>query len=150
MKKLFLTAMFIATIFSSTNAQDVSKAIGARLGMGAEFSYQHALSDANRLEFDLGLGGWDHGGFSLSGLYHWVFNIDNGLNWYVGPGAQIGSVWSKNEYAFGIGIAGQIGIEYNFDFPLQLSLDWRPSWSIIPSGHGFGYDGVAVGVRYRF
>ena len=47
---------------------------------------------------------------------------------------------------------GDIGIEYNFDIPLQLSLDFRPE---IYSNSGrfrddnFGPD-IALGVRYRF
>jgi opacity protein-like surface antigen len=155
MKKVALSLLFVLSLMGAVQAQDISKAIGIRAGAGAEISYQHPLSDANRLEADLGLGGWgEHGGFLLSGLYHWVFNINNGLNWYVGPGLQLGSVYyesdNKWENGLGIGIAGQIGIEYNFDFPLQLSLDYRPDWFIIPSAKGMGYDGIALGIRYKF
>lgn len=155
MKKLFLTLMLAAGIMAGVQAQSSDKAFGVRLGYGAELSYQQALSGSNRLEADLGLGGWDHTGFLVSGIYQWVFNIQEGLNWYVGPGAQVGLAsyrdnnnnWKSD---LGIGVVGQIGIEYNFDFPLQLSLDYRPSWMIIPSGAGFGYYGIALGVRYTF
>ena len=39
-------------------------------------------------------------------------------------------------------------MEYTFDFPLQISLDWRPAYSI--SGGGFYGVGFGLGVRYRF
>ena len=45
---------------------------------------------------------------------------------------------------------GQVGLEYNFaGIPLQASLDWRPTLYVIP-GVGLGWDGVALGVRYKF
>ena len=81
--------------------------------------------------------------YKLVGLYQWVWNIDGGFNWYAGPGAGIAQVdfdddfFDDNDfddsetYVF---LAGDIGIEYNFDFPLLLSLDFRPEF-------GFGdYD----------
>ncbi|VBB48045.1 conserved exported hypothetical protein [uncultured Paludibacter sp.] len=153
MKKLFLTMLLVASMIATSQAQDISKAIGARLGWGAEFSYQHPLSSNNRMEFDLGLDGWgNHQGFLLSGIYHWVFNIDGGLNWYIGPGLQLGSAWNADDdkYGLGLGVAGQVGLEYDFDIPLQLSMDWRPSWLLVPTGRSFGYEGVSLGIRYRF
>ena len=49
------------------------------------------------------------------------------------------------------------GIEYNFDFPLSLSLDWRPIFGPrFGSGNIGFYDGglyygaIAWGIRYRF
>ena len=48
--------------------------------------------------------------------------------------------------------AGNIGVEYNFDIPLLISLDFRPELGLI------GYDGfddnfdfdIALGLRYQF
>ena len=136
MKKVLLTAIMLVGLAFSSEAQTFSKnSIGLRLGdndgFGGEISYQRALSSNNRLELDLG---WrnskDVDAFKLVGLYQWVWNIDGGFNWYAGAGGGVGS-WSFNrdgEKANGsfVAIAGDIGIEYNFDFPLQLSLDFRP------------------------
>lgn len=155
MKKLILASVLIFTLSVTLYSQTVGNAIGARIGAGAEVSYQYVLTDVNRLEFDLGLSGWETGGFQLSGLYHWVFTLQDRLNWYIGPGVQIGQLSYKTsnnswENKFGIGAAGQIGIEYNFEIPLQLSLDWKPSFPVFPSGGSFGYQGIALGVRYVF
>ena len=131
------------------------KAIGVRASYGAELSYQHPFSQANRLEADLGFY-YDHG-FNLAGIYQWVFDLSElatGFNWYVGLGPQIGS-WDyhyngKDYDGLALGIAGQIGIEYNFDIPLQLSLDYRPGWYILPNSYGGAWEGVALGIRYKF
>lgn len=152
MKKLFLAFTLLMTVTSVTVAQTNDKAIGLRGGNGTELSYQHPLSGNTRVELDLGLPGWKYAGIVLSGVHQWLWNIDGGLDWYAGLGGQVGSIrWATgNPYDFGLGLAGQIGLEYNFPIPLQLSLDWRPVWNIIPSGHGFGYESAAFGIRYRF
>ncbi|MDR9456295.1 MAG: hypothetical protein RI572_02690 [Salegentibacter sp.] len=162
MKKLILIAVFAfgATFMSQTQAQSISEnALGLRLGggggIGPEISYQRALGDNNRLELDLG---WrthsDYDAFKVTGLYQWVWNIDGGFNWYAGLGGGVGSIDDNdedhNDGAF-LFIAGDIGIEYNFDIPLLLSLDFRPEF-------GFNdYDvvdqfspDIALGIRYQF
>jgi len=166
MKKLVLFAAFImgAGFFSNMNAQEISKnALGLRIGdgggFGAEVSYQRAIGgDNNRLELDLG---WrdasNYDAIKLVGLYQWVWNIEGGFNWYVGAGAGLGSYddnrnddFDRNDGAFAL-IAGDIGIEYNFDFPLLLSLDFRPEigFSDYNESDDFTPD-VALGIRYQF
>jgi hypothetical protein len=119
-----------------------------RFGNAAEISYQHPLSGATRLEVDLGFGSWKTGGVYLNGIHHWVMDLSElhpGFNWYYGVGAAVGI----NTNVFAAGVVGDIGIEYNFDFPLQLSLDWRPGLFVVPK-LGLGWDGVALSARWRF
>ncbi len=162
MKKLFLIALIFIGFTTLSNAQTISEnAIGLRLGdsdgMGAEISYQRALGDNNRLEFDLGWrNGNDYDGFKLTALYQWVFNLEGSFNWYAGAGGGLGSFDGKNDLkdyndTF-IYAAGNIGIEYAFDIPLLLSLDLRPEL-------GFGNDNlnnndldfdIAFSIRYQF
>ncbi|KJD33162.1 hypothetical protein PK35_08540 [Tamlana nanhaiensis] len=164
MKKLFLLSLTILGFAFTTSAQNISEnAIGLRLGgsdgLGPEVSYQRAITNNNRAEFDLG---WrsarDFDGFKLTGLYQWVWLLDGDFNWYAGVGGGLAS-YDYNNNAFGydnddtfVFAAGNIGVEYSFDFPLQLSLDFRPEI-------GFGEDyydnndvdfDVALGVRYQF
>ncbi|AUP81391.1 outer membrane beta-barrel protein [Flavivirga eckloniae] len=163
MKKLFLLSVAILGFAFTSNAQSISEnAIGLRLGdsdgFGAEVSYQRAIGDINRLEFDLGWrDGSNFSGFKLAGLYQWVFPLDGSFHWYVGAGGGIGSF--KNDLPNGrtatdtfFFAAGDIGIEYNFEIPLLISLDFRPEI-------GFGddvYDNddldfdIALSVRYQF
>jgi len=54
------------------------------------------------------------------------------------------------------GVAGHFGIEYDFWFPFQLSLDWRPVIGVGILGNSVGfntgglYEGITLGVRYKF
>lgn len=155
MKKIILTLALAMSMFGAVNAQVDGKAIGLRFGGVGELSYQHPFSDSHRAELDLGFGAWRVG---LTGIYHWVFDLStvaDGLNWYVGPGAAVGLYYGTYYSNSGLyaGIAGQVGIEYNFDtLPLQLSLDYRPVIYLVrpaftPSGY---YEGICLGVRYKF
>lgn len=161
MKNLVLIVTFFTAVIS-INAQDISShAIGVRFGdndgFGGEISYQHALTDNNRVELDLGFRNHKHfDAFKLSGLYQWVWNIDGGFNWYAGVGAGIGSWSIGNDYSgdgdegIFLNLDGDLGIEYNFDFPLLVSLDVRPEFGIIGDyGDDADFD-IALGVRYQF
>ncbi len=164
MKRILLIAIAFVGGTLLMNAQDISdNAIGLRIGdsdgFGAEVSYQRALGSNNRLELDLGLrNGSDYDGFKLAGIYQWVWNIDGGFNWYAGPGAGIASYGykrkddRKKENQTFVFIAGDIGIEYLFDIPLMLSLDFRPELGFGNSDYDnddLGFD-IALGIRYRF
>lgn len=174
MKKIILFALLLIGLGVSATAQEISKnAIGLRLGnndgFGGEISYQRGLSKNNRLEFDLGtrnqayhLNGYnyDSRAIKLEGLYQWIWRIEGGFNWYAGIGGGIGSYSNNvvNNYpssgTFAL-LAGDIGIEYLFDFPLQLSLDFRPEIGFGDYKYSnqnlntFGPD-LALGIRYRF
>ena len=162
MRKILFSAFMLIGLAFSTNAQDISKnALGLRLGdndgFGGEISYQRGLSNKTRLEFDLG---WrnsnDVDAIKIVGLHQWVWNIDGGFNWYAGLGGGLGS-WSydKNGYDDNgtfVFAAGDLGIEYNFDVPIQLSLDFRPEFYFNSDDFredNFGPD-IALGIRYRF
>ena len=162
MKKLFLSAFMLLSLAFTAQAQDISKnALGLRLGdndgFGGEVSYQRGLSKNNRLELDLGWRASNNvDAIKLTGLYQWVWNIEGGFNWYAGVGGGIGSWSVDKKYGDASGTflfaAGDIGIEYNFDVPIQLSLDFRPELYFNSDDFredNFGPD-VALGIRYRF
>ena len=159
MKKTFLIIGLIVAGAFSANAQDISKnAIGLRLGdndgFGAEISYQHALGDNNRLEIDLGLrNGKNFDGFKATGLYQWVWQLENKFNWYAGAGGGVGH-WSFDnslnlDSETVLFAAGVVGIEYNFDIPLMISLDYRPEIGFSGFYDGFQSD-FGLGLRYQF
>ncbi len=99
---------------------------------------------------------WEH-----KGEWHWYMGVGGagGYGWYgysYAPGygaAGIGRDWGF------LGAAGRVGVEYDFWFPLQLSLDWRPTLgcSLFGNGNGGAEAGlywemtcIALGVRYKF
>lgn len=161
MKKFFIVLVFLLGIILTTNAQDISRnAIGVRFGdndgFGGEISFQHELSESTRLEVDLGFRDRvdDNDAFKLTGVYQWVWNIDKGFNWYAGFGAGIGS-WNNNNVNLNVNDGlfvnadGNIGVEYNFDIPLLISLDFRPEFGIIGDYSDTGLD-LALSLRYQF
>ncbi len=169
MKKLFIAAIIGLSL--TAGAQNISKnALGLRFGQndgfGAEVSYQRKLQKDNRLEIDLG---WrnrnkyyndfgDGTSIKLTGLYQWVWNIEGDFNWYAGVGGGLGNESydyrfkderynDSNSYAF---LAGNIGIEYDFDIPLLVSLDFRPEFYLSKNvRNGYGSD-IALSLRYQF
>ncbi|WP_086475990.1 MULTISPECIES: hypothetical protein [Arenibacter] len=156
MKKLigFLTIALLMTL--SAQSQSISEnALGLRLGdnngFGGEISYQRYLKESNRLEFDLGWRSSDNvDAFKLVGLYQWVMPLDGDFHWYVGAGAGLGSFDSDvSDGTFAL-VAGNIGIEYDFDIPLLLSLDIRPELGF-NSKYSDDLDmDIALGIRYQF
>ena len=168
MKILKLFALLVCCSWYSAGAQEISDhAIGLRLGdsdgFGAEISYQKSIFRYNRLEANLG---WRDSryfdAFKISALYQWVFPIDGNFNWYYGAGGGLGSVdfttrlRDNQPYTPDGGMfvfaAGDIGIEYNFDIPLLLSLDFRPEIGLAGYKHfsdNFDFD-IALGIRYQF
>lgn len=151
-KKLVLFLFAVAS--SAILVAQTEKAIGVRFGAGGEISYQHPLGSSNRVELDLGL---SQHSFGLSGIYHWVNDLSDwteGMSWYYGPGATIGFSNTSPLYptsSLALGVAGQIGLEYKFEFPLQLSIDYRPTFYLMRSaGSGGYYTDICLSARYRF
>ncbi len=154
MKKVLLALVAVFAMGIAANAQ---QAIGARLGgsygLGGEISYQKDLG-ANRLELDLGASFMeDHTYLNVTGIYQWTGTIQGNFGWYAGVGGMLG-LWSHHDDSgFLLCVAGQAGVEYNFQaIPLQLSLDWRPTVDIAGAGKFLHFNGagIALGIRYRF
>jgi len=158
MKRILLTALSVVFTLSVLVAQP--RGIGFRAGYGAqEISYQHYVGD-QFIEGDLGTANFKS--IQLHIVYNWIIAnpgwTDKG-QWYLYGGAGIGGGYSNyydyDPYGF-VGIAGQLGLEYQFDFPLALSIDFRPL--IGPKfGDGGGFYNrweymfiPCIGVRYLF
>mgnify|MGYP003630092750 FL=1 len=171
MKLLKINFLLLLSFPLFMNAQNISdNAIGLRLGdsdgLGAEISYQKSLSRSNRLEVNLG---WRdsraYDAFKLTGLYEWVLPLDGDFNWYYGFGGGLGNVDFEPRYSDNspngveeidgglfVFAAGNIGVEYNFDFPLVISLDIRPEIGLLGYSEfsdNFDFD-IGLGFRYQF
>lgn len=156
MKKMIIVAVIALAAVFTANAQP--RAIGGRIAYGIEASYQHTLGGANFIEANLGLSTLT----SLNATATYNFMIAQPAwtergewGFYAGPGASIGYWWPVN--AFTVAAVGQVGLEYTFWFPLQLSVDLRPQLGIATNGSAVGFytDGLlgfvpTIGVRYRF
>ena len=165
------------------------RSAGIRLGStGFEAAYQHSISKSQFIEGDLGVDFGAAAGGKAGARIAATYNIiwarpawtDEG-SWaiYAGPGISLGYVSDKVSYeATGLrisffdygtmfAVAAQAGLEYTFEFPLQLSVDIRPYFGMhinkgvriddqnYASKSGFYNNGMvgfipSISARYRF
>ncbi len=139
MKKVLLVFGLLLGSIASMNGQEISDhAIGLRLGN--EVSYQKSMGEHNRLEVNVDL----RNDFKATGLYQWVWEIENKLNWYAGVGGGF-----SNDSAVKLFGSGVIGIEYNFESPILVSVDYRPEIGITGALNELNSD-FGISVRYQF
>ena len=108
-----------------------------------------------------------YGRVQVVAFYDWLMRITNSMNWYAGVGVGVswgyGVFFNDPHYnragnlttyrRLGLPAGVQVGIEYNFGIPLNLSLDWRPMINLFGLRQGDlvpNLLNVALGVRYRF
>ena len=169
MKKTLL--IVIALLGLSLAAVAQPKAIGVRGGLfgphfNGEISYEQWTSlfdnDYDFVEVDLGVFGGN--GFKATALYNFTFAqpefTDRG-EWafYTGPGLAVGYGTGNKLKEDGtteakarpfLGLAYQLGLEYTFWFPLQLSVDFRPGFMIPAFMNRGNWYGFALAARYAF
>lgn len=147
---IFIVALCFCAV---SNAQP--RALGARIGAeGIEMSYQHKIRNRNFIEAGLGSEFGSFEGFKATGTYNFIYARPAWTSrgyWglYTGPGVSLGCLDNK----FLIAISAQAGMEYTFWFPLQLSIDLRPSYGLL--GGDFFKRGrlgftPSLSARYRF
>ena len=109
MKKIILTAALVLGLAAAASAQP--RALGVRIGDGAEISYQHTLGN-NFLEVDGGLDFAFDKTFSVgaTGIYNFMITeFGDGWSLYAGPGAGVGlGIGEKNFLA--LSAAGMVVI----------------------------------------
>lgn len=149
---IFLT-MSSSSILAQATGSDYKTAIGVKFYPTA-LTVKHFLSNDRAIE---GLAYFYNYGFRVTGLYEFHGDINDvaGLKWYAGPGAHIGiwnDAWARR-YAnrssgIALGIDGVLGLDYKISgIPINLSLDWQPSFNIISySVFEPGWGGL--GIRY--
>ena len=156
MKKFGLIAFFVIGIsISAAVAQNMGReyttALGVKVLDGAGITLKHFIKQNRALE---GIAYFWNRGVRITGLYELHFDINgaSGLKWYIGPGAHLGIY--NNNYRDGdgafVGIDGVLGLDYKINkAPLNLSLDWQPSFEF-GTGRGFSGNWGGLGIRYTF
>jgi hypothetical protein len=145
MKKILSAAILLIATCTMVMAQP--RAIGGRFPLtGVGVSYQHQIGEKNMIQADIdGNLWWGTLGIQGTVTYNWLIplvsvNAGN-LNLYPGVGIGGGIEWwndyiyffqpGRHNYTWRnrgfLGVAGMIGIEWNFNkIPLQLSFEYRP------------------------
>lgn len=165
MKKLILLTLFFSSIFlvAESTAQNFNSAIGARLGRPLSVSYKQFLNESAAFEIIGGARRFDNG----ISKYSWVvagaayqvhkpIGAVEGLDWYFGGGASV-YFWTFDEGFIdpgsntSIGLQGYLGLSYTFaNAPINLSVDWVPTYFLNGFGTGFASDSGSLGIRYTF
>ncbi|MBS1510542.1 MAG: hypothetical protein JST86_06870 [Bacteroidetes bacterium] len=155
MKKKQILLAVIASVLISTASQaqsmghEYKTALGIKFLDGAGITLKHFVNDHAALE---GIGFFWTQGTRITGLYelHYDINGAPGLKWYVGPGAHLGFYNTKYGNGTYAGIDGVLGLDYKINnAPLNLSLDWQPSFEF-GTGRGFTGNWGGFGIRYTF
>jgi len=150
MKKIILIIL-LSMMIPMAYGNEKHNAFGLRVGMhfypfyatSAEISYQYNLKSNSRIELGLGVAEYLAQAVLMYQRVGDLSTLANGLKVYAGAGVVAGTYSSKTN----IGIAVQGGTEYNFKFPVQISLDYRPK---VFFPNAYYYDDVSVGIRYKF
>ena len=177
MKKTSLLVIILVATCAIAMAQP--RAIGGRIGYSLGVSYQHQIGEKNLIQADIDILKYGWCGTQGTVTFNWIVPLKSWekANWNLLAGVGVGcgyewwggsaredwyrwnSWWSKSG-GF-IGVAGMIGLEWNFKFPLQLSVEYRPLIgtklyrldNLTNVGfyyHGLCTSAVAIGVRYKF
>lgn len=152
MRKIILA--FIC-VLSALAASAQPRAFGVRLGTEFQVSYEHSVG-RDFVEVDAG--------YELirlvnvAGAYNFMiaqpqWTRKGSWGFYAGPAVKVGGAG----VGFYTALGAQVGLEYTFDFPLQISLDVRPTiGAAFVSGTVSFYGGGAIfgglpclSIRYR-
>ncbi len=155
-----LIALIVSIVISTTcfaqqaEVAPYKSSLGVKVSSGVAASYKTFVTEKNALEAQ---STFFKQGMRLVGLYEFHFyTIEGapGLAWYIGPGAHVG-FWKRNyrekyNSTADIGIDGVLGLDYRIPkSPINLSLDWQPSFSILGNaGLSPQFGGIAI--RYIF
>ena len=156
-KYVFLIPLLLIGWLSVGQAQTYKSAIGARLGYPLSATYKTFLNENSALEVFAGTRGFSgYRWISVSGAYqiHKPFSKSNvdGLNFYYGAGASV-YFWSfdldLDESTTTFGLQGYLGLDYSLkNTPINLTVDWIPTFFVGGFGAGFGAGYGSLGVRY--
>lgn len=188
MKRIIVILSSLLLLSGLVSAQP--RAIGVRTGFGHELSFQYSFQEYQFLQVDLGTVAFFPEGARLTGTYNFIFSEPQWTSrgdwaWYAGAGAALGVIHhnrtvevktttvvdgeqvtvvttKKTGYNYLLaGVVPMFGLEYTFWFPLQVSVDIRPTIGAQVGrkdapANGFYMDGITFGfipslsVRYRF
>ena len=121
--KFYITLFMLFSFVTLSSAQSAFEA-GIRAGHDVGIDATFPLSKAPRLHTSL----YFSHDFAIGTYLDWLFSLDGGpegLKFYPGVGPDF---FFGDE--FNVGIAGNFGIEYTFDFPLTVGFDYRPGFMI--------------------
>jgi hypothetical protein len=143
MKKLFIVVAFALSAHAASS-QELGIRFGDVAGNDVALDAIFKTGKFNRIHTDISFGKGVGADVMWDFLYK-PFDIEGeGFNWYVGAGP---SIYIDDPFFFGV--SGEVGLEYQFKFPMVIGLDWRPTFWLIENTD-FHAGGFGANIRYVF
>lgn len=144
MKRVILLLAFVVLAVAGMEAQEVGIRFGGYDGSNVAIDGVFAAGQFSRIHADVS---FYSGGMGIDALWDFIYKPlgEEAFNWYVGAGPYLGFGNSD----FDLGVKGEIGLEYRFNFPMALGIDWRPGLEIVDNTKFFA-GGFGLNVRYIF
>ena len=143
MKKALLIVTFVAAGLVTASAQEIGVRFGSFTGNGGvAVDGIFSTGEFSRIHGDVSFGK----GIGVDLLWDFIYRPlgSEAFNWYLGVGP---STYIGND--FWLGVSGEIGLEYRFNAPIALGLDWRPTFWVVKNTE-FGAGSFGINVRYVF
>lgn len=142
MKKVVVLFAVITITSWDMNAQEIGVRFGGYGGGNVAIDGIFAAGQFSRIHADVS---FYNGGVGIDALWDFVYKPlgQEAFNWYAGAGPYLGFGNSN----FDLGVKGEIGLEYRFDFPMALGIDWRPGLEVVDNTQ-FHWEAFGLNVRY--
>ena len=154
---LFILVVGFSILFSTNSlAQNYKTAVGARIGYPLTLSGKYFIDESIAVEANLGLrafSGYSWVALSAAGLKHKPLDVLDVLNWYYGAGLSV-YFWRFDQIntlssSSSLGLQGYVGLDYTFKkTPINITLDWTPTFFIKGYTSGLGTRFGGLGIRY--
>lgn len=141
--RILLLAMTCFLSIASVSMAQSSFEAGIRFGDEFSIDATFPLSKAPRLHTAF----YVQNDFALGTYLDWMFSLDGGpqgLKFFPGVGPEF--YFGDN---FDVGIAGDFGVEYSFNFPLTIGIDYRPGFMVTDKFRGYSSN-WGFTARFRF
>lgn len=143
--KILGVVLFLASIsFYNANAQELGLRFGNFSGNNVAVDGVFELGQFSRVHADVSFGS---NGVGIDALWDFLYRPigTSDFDYYIGAGP---SLYLGDP--FGLGAAGEIGIEYAFpDVPIAIGFDWRPTFVLVENTR-FNADQFGLNIRYVF
>jgi hypothetical protein len=148
MKKTHFFVINLLLIFGLITIKSELKAqsnweIGARFGNTFAIDATIPLGKGPRLHPAI----YIDNNVAVGAYFDWLFTLSegpSGLKFYPGVGPEL-----YFHDGFDIAAAGDFGVEYSFDFPLTIGIDWRPHF-MLSNNFQFNSNNWGIFARFRF
>jgi hypothetical protein len=153
--KIILCVFLVLAVCKSSAFAQYKHAIGGRFGTANGISFKTFANTTNALELIVNFqSNTNYSYFRATGLMEKhapIANVD-GLRWYYGFGATIGSRTYKptDENSLLLAAEGILGLDFKFaDAPINIGMDWKPAIELTPNTR-LNSDGIGLSLRFTF